>query len=254
VAHLYDTIGIGYRALRRPDPRIAAAIVGALGPAASLVNVGAGAGSYEPTDRRVVAVEPSREMIRQRPAGAAPVVQASATALPFRAGAFDAALAVLTVHHWPDRAQGLAELRRVARDRVVILTWEPDAARFWLIEDYFPELLAVDRAIFSTRDEMERDLGAVEWRPVPIPHDCVDGFLGAYWRRPHAYLDPAVRGAISTFSKIGDVERGLSRLHQDLDDGTWTRRHGSLLTRAQLDLGYRLVVAHHPLPSGERVG
>jgi SAM-dependent methyltransferase len=150
MAHLYDRIGVGYRALRRPDPRIAAAIVNALGPAASVVNVGAGAGSYEPVDRRVVAVEPSREMIRQRPAGAAPVVQASATALPFRAGAFDAVLAVLTVHHWPDRAQGLAELRRVARDRVVILTWAPDAAGFWLVEDNFPEVGALDRGLFPT--------------------------------------------------------------------------------------------------------
>ena len=254
MAQLYDTIGVGYRALRRPDPRIAAAIVNALGPAASVVNVGAGAGSYEPDDRRVVAVEPSREMIRQRPAGAAPVVQASATALPFRAGAFDATLAVLTVHHWPDRARGLAELRRVARDRVVILTWEPDAAGFWLVEDYFPELVAVDRAIFPTRDEMERHLGPVELRPLPIPHDCVDGFLGAYWRRPHAYLGAAVRGAISTFSKIGDVNPGLARLRNDLENGTWTRRHGPLLTRSDLDLGYRLVVAKNPLPSGERAG
>jgi SAM-dependent methyltransferase len=168
--------------------------------------------------------------------------------------AFDAALAVLTVHHWPDRAQGLAELRRVARDRVVILTWEPDAAPFWLIEDYFPELVAIDRTIFSTRDEMERDLCPVEWRPVPIPHDCVDGFLGAYWRRPHAYLDPAVRGAISTFSKIGDVEPGLARLRHDLENGTWTRRHGPLLTRSEVDLGYRLVVSPPPLPSGKRAG
>jgi SAM-dependent methyltransferase len=254
MAHLYDTIGIGYRALRRPDPRIAATIIDALGPATSVVNVGAGAGSYEPTDRLVVAVEPSREMIGQRPAVAAPVVQASATALPFRTGAFDAALAVLTVHHWPDRARGLAELRRVVRDRVVILTWEPDAAPFWLIEDYFPELVAIDREIFSTRGEMERDLGPVEWRPVPIPHDCVDGFLGAYWRRPHAYLDPAVRGAISTFSKIGDVEPGLARLRNDLENGAWTRRHGPLLTRPEVDLGYRLVVSGPPLPSGERAG
>ena len=243
MAHLYDTIGIGYRALRRPDPRIAAAIISALGSAGSVVNVGAGAGSYEPVDRRVVAVELSREMIRQRPADAAPVVQASATALPFGAAAFDAALAVLTVHHWPDRAQGLAELRRVAGDRVVILTWEPDAAGFWLTEDYFPELVAIDRTIFPLREELERGLGPVELRPVPIPHDCVDGFLGAYWRRPHAYLDPAVRGAISTFSKIGDVEPGLERLRCDLDDGSWMRRHGALLARADLDLGYRLVVA-----------
>jgi SAM-dependent methyltransferase len=251
---LYDTIGIGYRGLRRPDPRIAAAIINALGPANSVVNVGAGAGSYEPADRRVVAVEPSREMIGQRPAGAAPAVQASATALPFAAGAFAAALAVLTVHHWPDRARGLAELRRVARDRVVILTWAPDAAGFWLTEDYFPELVAIDRAIFPTREELERTLGPVELRPLPIPHDCVDGFLGAYWRRPHAYLDAAVRGAISTFSKMADVEPGLERLRRDLDDGTWTRRHGPLLERAELDLGYRLVVAPLPLPSGERAG
>ena len=248
MAHLYDTIGIGYRALRRPDPRIAAAIAEALGPAASVVNVGAGAGSYEPADSRVVAVELSREMIRQRPADAAPVIQASATALPFRARAFDAALAVLTVHHWPDRAQGLAELRRVARDRVVILTWEPDAAHFWLTDDYFPELVATDRTIFPTRDELERSLGPVELRPLPVPHDCLDGFLGAYWRRPQAYLDPAVRGAISTFGKIGDVEPGLARLRRDLEDGTWTRRHGPLLTRSALDLGYRLAVSHPPLP------
>ena len=254
MAHLYDQIGIGYRALRRPDPRIAAAIVDALGPAASVVNVGAGAGSYEPTDRRVVAVEPSREMIRQRPAGAAPVVQASATALPFRTATFDAALAVLTVHHWPDRAQGLAELRRVARDRVVILTWVPDAAGFWLVEDYFPELVAIDRAIFPTPDEMRRPLGPIEVHPVPIPHDCTDGFLGAYWRRPHAYLEAAVRGAISTFGKIGDVDAGLARLRHDLENGTWTRRHGHLTTRSDLDLGYRLVVAQNPLPSGERAG
>jgi SAM-dependent methyltransferase len=254
MSHLYDTIGIGYRALRRPDPRIAAAIVSALGPAASVVNVGAGAGSYEPADRRVVAVEPSGEMIRQRPGDAAAVVQASATALPFRSGVFDAALAVLTVHHWPDRARGLAELRRVARERVVILTWEPDAAPFWLTEDYFPELVATDRGIFPTREELGRHLGPVELRPLPIPHDCVDGFLGAYWRRPRAYLDAAVRGAISTFSKLADVEPGLDRLRRDLDDGTWTRRHGALLACADLDLGYRLVIAQNPLPSGERAG
>ena len=161
---------------------------------------------------------------------------------------------MLTVHHWPDRARGLAELCRVARDRVVILTWEPDAARFWLIEDYSPALVAIDRGLFPTPDEMRRTLGPIEVHPLPIPHDCTDGFLGAYWRRPQAYLDPAVRGAISTFSKIGDVEAGLARLRNDLEDGTWSRRHALLLTRSELDLGYRLVVAKNPLPSGERVG
>jgi SAM-dependent methyltransferase len=254
VPQLYDRIGAGYNAHRRPDPRIGAAILHALGPVGSVVNVGAGAGSYEPTDRPVVAVEPSPTMIRQRPPGSAPVVQASATALPFRDGAFDAALAVLTVHHWPDRARGLGELQRVAGDRAVILTWEPDAARFWLVDDYFPALAALDRPIFDTLDDLRRILGPVEIQPLPIPHDCVDGFLGAYWRRPHAYLDPAVRGAISTFSKIGDVEPGLVRLRRDLEDGTWTRRYGHLATRSELDLGYRLVIAQHPLPPGERAG
>jgi len=247
VPQLYDQIGAGYNAHRRPDLRIGAAILDALGPACSVVNVGAGAGSYEPADRAVVAVEPSTAMIRQRPSGRAPVVQASATALPFRDGAFDAALAVLTVHHWPDRAQGLVELRRVARDRVVILTWDPESTGFWLVEDYFPAL-AMDRAIFPPLEELRRILGPIEAHPLPIPHDCVDGFLGAYWRRPHAYLDPGVRGAISTFSKIGEVEAGVARLRQDLEDGTWARRHGHLSTRSALDLGYRLIVAMSPSP------
>jgi SAM-dependent methyltransferase len=241
--HLYDHIGINYATHRRPDSRIAAAIVDALGAARTVLNVGAGAGSYEPTDRRVLAVEPSPEMIRQRQPGAAPVVQASATALPFADGAFDATLAVLTLHHWPDRARGLAELRRVARERAVILTWAADAAPFWLTDDYFPELVAVDRAIFDSIETLRRALGPIEVRPVPIPHDCVDGFLGCYWRRPEAYLDPAVRGAMSTFTKIGDVEAGVARLRRDLDDGTWRRRHGALLDRDSLDLGYRLIVA-----------
>jgi SAM-dependent methyltransferase len=255
MSHLDDRIGTGYSARRRPDPRIAAAIVNALGPASSVVNVGAGAGSYEPADRSVVAVEPSPEMIRQRPPGRTPVVQASATALPFRDDAFDAALAVLTVHHWPDRPRGLAELRRVARQRVVILTWDPATSGFWLVDDYFPSLVAIDREIFPSRDELRSALGAITIRPLPIPHDCVDGFLGAYWRRPHAYLDPAIRGAISTFSKTGDPEPALARLRSDLADGTWERRHADLLERADLDLGYRLIVADsHPLPSGERVG
>jgi SAM-dependent methyltransferase len=241
--HLYDQIGRAYAAHRRPDPRIAAAIVSALGPARSVLNVGAGAGSYEPTDRPVLAVEPSPEMIRQRPPGAAPVVQASATALPFADRAFDATLAVLTVHHWPDRPRGLAELRRVARERIVILTWEPAAAPFWLVDDYFPELAAVDRPIFDSIETLRRLLGPIEVRPVPVPHDCVDGFLGAYWRRPEAYLDPAVRGAMSTFTKIGDVEAGVAKLRRDLGGGTWGRRHGGLLGRESLDLGYRLIVA-----------
>jgi len=241
---LYDTIGGGYDTHRRPDPRLAAAIGAALGRAASVVNVGAGAGSYEPSDRPVVAVEPSSAMLRQRPPGAASAVQASATDLPFRDGAFAAALALLTVHHWPDRARGLADLVRVARERVVILTWDPQARyAFWLVDEYFPEIPAIDRRIFPTLDEFRRALGPIQTRPLPIPHDCVDGFLGAYWRRPQAYLDAGVRGAISTFTKLADVESGLARLRADLADGTWERRHGHLRARDAVDLGYRLVVA-----------
>jgi SAM-dependent methyltransferase len=241
---LYDAIGIGYGNYRRPDPRLADAIRSALGDAASVVNVGAGAGSYEPRDRLVVAVEPSPAMIRQRPAGSAPVVQASATHLPFRDAAFAAALAVLTVHHWPDRVRGLTELARVAQRRVVIVTWDPETFGFWLTEDYFPAMIEIDRHIGPPLDEFRRVVGPLEVHPLPIPHDCADGFLGAYWRRPDAYLDPGVRGAISTFSKISDLEAGLARLRGDLRDGTWARRYGHLLARSELDLGYRLVIAH----------
>ncbi len=243
MAQLYDSIGIDYGNYRRPDPRLAHAIRLALGDAPSVLNVGAGAGSYEPADRRVVAVEPSLAMIRQRPAGSAPVVQASATHLPFRDGAFAAALAVLTVHHWPDRLRGLAELARVARQRIAIVTWDPESAGFWLVDDYFPALVEIDRPIFPSLGEFRQVFGEIDVHPLLIPHDCSDGFLGAYWRRPHAYLDPGVRGAISTFSKIGEVEAGLARLRRDVEDGSWERRHGHLLARSELDLGYRLVVA-----------
>jgi SAM-dependent methyltransferase len=240
---LYDTIGDGYTVYRRPDPRIAAAIDRALADADTVLNVGAGTGSYEPTDRKVVAVEPAPSMIRQRGAGSAPAVQASATHLPFRDGAFDTTLAILTLHHWPDRARGLAELARVARQRVVILTWDPASPNFWLTDDYFPALAAIDRPIFPTMEELRRTFGHLETRALPIPHDCIDGFLGAYWRRPHAYLDPGVRGAISTFTRLDSLEPGLSRLRSDLADGTWERRHGHLLAASELDLGYRLVIA-----------
>jgi SAM-dependent methyltransferase len=240
---LYDEIGVGYGSQRRPDPRIASAILHALGPADSVLNVGAGAGSYEPTDRRVVAVEPSRVMIRQRPRGAAPVVQASAVQLPFPDASFAAALAVLTVHHWPDRARGLRELVRVAEQRVVMLTWDPAASDFWLTEDYFPEIAEIDRRILPPIAELRDLLGGLEVRPLRVPHDCTDGLLGAYWRRPRAYLDAAVRGGMSSFAKLGDVESGLARLRRDLEDGSWERRYGHLLRRSEIDLGYRLVIA-----------
>jgi SAM-dependent methyltransferase len=242
MTELYDAIGGRYRQFRRPDSRIGDVIVRGLAEASSVANVGAGAGSYEPRDRRVVAVEPSMTMIRQRPPASAPVVRASGTAIPFRDEVVDASLAILSHHHWPDQAKGLRELRRVARRRVVVLTWDPAAPGFWLT-DYFPEILRIDRLIFPSLETFRRELGRTTVLDVPIPHDCSDGFLGAYWRRPAAYLDASVRSAISTFAKLGNLEDGVSRLARDLESGEWRRRHGSILARESLDLGYRLVVS-----------
>lgn len=241
---LYDTIGRGYAALRRPDHRIARAIEAALGDSASVVNIGAGAGSYEPASRMVIAVEPSEVMIRQRPADAAPCVRAQAEALPLKTGAVDAAMAILTIHHWSNLARGLAEMVRVARKRVVVLTWLPDLAPFWLTEDYFPEIAAYDRKVFPSVDAISETLGGsggrVHLTPVRIPHDCRDGLLAAYWRRPECYLRDAVRGAISSFSRI-DAGRGLDRLRRDLSSGRWAERNRELLRLDALDVGYRLV-------------
>jgi SAM-dependent methyltransferase len=243
MAQLYDEIGIGYQNYRRPDPRLATLIHQALGEAQTVVNIGAGAGSYEPTDRAVIAVEPSRAMIHQRQPEHAPVVQASANDLPFREAAFEASLAILTIHHWPDPARGLMEMARVSQQRVVIVTWDPEAFEFWLIEDYFPAIAEIDRRICPPMATFRDTLQHVEIHPLPVPHDCIDGFLGAYWRRPHAYLDAGVRSAISAFSKLTNVESGLARLRHDLENGTWERRYGHLMEQSTYDLGYRLVTA-----------
>lgn len=240
---LYDTFGSGYTTRRFPDPHIAAQIRSALGDAESVVNVGAGTGSYEPADRRVVAIEPSMTMIRQRPVDAAPIIQAAAENLPVRDGAVSAAMAILTVHHWENRIRGLHELRRIARKRVVVLTWDPAGSGFWLTQHYFPALLVRDKARFPAIDEMASVLGAVQVRPVPVPKDCIDGFLGAYWCRPRAYLDPHVRAGMSGFVGIEGVSEGLARLEADLDSGEWQRRFGAACSGSHLDIGYRLVVA-----------
>lgn len=237
---IYDTIGLNYADLRRPDPRIGKAILDAIGPCDTLLNVGAGTGSYEPDDRSVTAVEPSAEMIRKRPAGAAPAVQASADDLPFADDSFDAVMAILTIHHWPDKAAGLRELRRVTRGRVVLLTFDP-ASRPWLT-DYLPGLAALDEAQMPPLSDYERWLGPVRIEPVPVPHDCSDGFLYAYWRRPQAYLDPRTRSGSSSFWALPDVSEGIAHLADDLASGAWERRYADLLTLDTYDAGYRLVV------------
>jgi SAM-dependent methyltransferase len=238
---LYDRIGGRYDLQRRPDPRLAAAIHAALGPARRIVNVGAGTGNYEPADRDVTAVEPSATMIAKRPPGAAPAIQASADALPFADGQFDAAMAILTMHHWPDHAAGLAELRRVTVGPIVVLTFDP-AARPWPV-DYFPALATLDEVAMPPLALFERRLGPVRIIPMPVPHDCSDGFLYAWWRRPHAYLDPRIRSGSSSFWRIDGVEAGAARLAADLASGRWQQRYRHLLGLEALDVGYRLVIA-----------
>jgi SAM-dependent methyltransferase len=242
----YDRIGVSYTATRRADPRIEAAIWDALGDARSVANVGAGAGSYEPLDRDVVAIEPSATMIEKRPAGAARVLQGVAEALPLEDRSVDAAMAIWTIHHWSDARQGLAELRRVARERVVILTWDTAfAGTFWLSSDYLPELEEWSIGAYPSLEVIENELGALERRPVPIPSDCQDGFLRAWWARPEAYLDEGVRRNISQFNLVDPeaVERGIEALARDLADGTWDERNGHLRELEELDLGYVLLVS-----------
>lgn len=239
---LYDTIGIDYANLRRPDPRIAAAIEAALGDAESVVNIGAGAGSYEPVGKTVAAIEPSAEMIAQRPEGSAPAYQGSAEALPLDDKSVDAALAILTVHHWSDLAAGLSEMRRVARKRAVLLTFDADCRDAWLL-DYLPALAELDAEQMPAMEEYARHLGPVTITTVPIPHDCIDGFLYAYWRRPQAYLDPRIRKGSSSFWKLDGLEAGLQRLEDDLASGAWEQAHAELVTADSYDAGYRLVVA-----------
>jgi SAM-dependent methyltransferase len=238
---LYDRIGINYAELRKPDPRIAKTIEQALGDANVVLNVGAGTGSYEPADRQLIAVEPSREMIRKRSPSTARAIQASADELPFEDDTFEASMAILTVHHWPDKAAGLREVRRVIRGRIVLLTFDP-SHRPWLT-DYLPELATLDEAQMPMMSNYERWLGPVQVTPALVPHDCSDGFLYAYWRRPEAYLDARIRSGSSSFWAINNAEVGLQNLKRDLESGEWERLYAELLALDEYDAGYRLVVA-----------
>jgi SAM-dependent methyltransferase len=231
---VYDRIGKGYAAHRQPDPRIQARIDVALGDARTVLNVGAGTGSYEPSG--ATALEPSRTMIDQR-ADRSHIVQGVAEALPFPDGSFDVALAVLTIHHWPDLQAGLAELRRAAR-RQVIVTFDPELHNaHWLIRDYVPEVAGLD--VLAPIDS----LGGTRVERVPVPHDCSDQFLVAAWRHPEAYLDPAARAATSGLSLVDQdvVARAMDRLAADLRSGAWARRYAHLLELETLDVGLRIV-------------
>ena len=240
---IYDEIGRGYTRGRRTEPRIAAQLHGYLDDAVSILNIGAGAGAYEPAGVDLVALEPSDEMLRQRAPTAAPAIKASAESLPFADKRFSHAMTVLSMHHWQDRAAAFSEITRVTRERFVALTWYPECEAFWLTRDYFPQIYADDLEIFPRRAEFEKFFDQVIIEEVPIPADCVDGFLAAYWRRPEAYLDPGNRHNMSVFSKVEDVESGLARLRKDLDSGAWAARNRELLDAETIDAGYRIVCA-----------
>jgi hypothetical protein len=238
---LYDSIGVMYRKYRKPDARIGSQIREALGPTGTICNVGAGAGAYEPTDKVVVAVEPSPIMASQRSNGA---VRAVAEALPFADNAFDTATAFLTVHHWQDVDLGLAELRRVAPRRIVFAFDLELHSSFWLVQEYLPEIASLELRVPSVETIAER-LGACRIETVRVPHDCTDGFLAAYWRRPAAYLNPEVRACISGLAQLKPliVERGIDQLRRDLAAGRWHERHADLLELENADYGYRLIIA-----------
>ena len=243
---LYDTIGATYTATRRTEPRIAAQIWSAFGDARTVLNVGAGTGSYEPPDRQVLAVEPSALMRSQRRPDAAPCLIGTAEHLPFDDGCFDVAMAVSTVHHWPDPLAGLREMRRVARRVVVFAGDNSESAwrsRFWLTRDYLPEV----SDLFVGKSELTEQAAAIGARmePVAIPWDCVDGFFEAFWRRPEAYLDESVRRGISIWSKLGPEieERAVRDLRRDLDSGRWAERNAELLDLDEAEMGLRLLIA-----------
>ena len=244
----YETIGRSYAATRREDPRIARRIHEALGDARSVVNVGAGTGSYEPEDRYVIAVEPSDVMAEQRPPSRVPAIRASAGELPLRDRSVDAAMAVLTLHHWDDaQERGVRELRRVARDRVVILTYDASVSgRMWLMADYLPEVAALDERIFPSPDALAGWLGgAVEVQTLPISRDTSDWMLGSFWAHPERVLDQRARANTSGFARMPDdvVQRVVSSLRRDVEDGSWDARHGELRTLDEHDVGLRLIVA-----------
>lgn len=242
----YDELGDGYATTRRADPGIAAKIEAALGDARTVINVGAGTGSYEPADLEVTAVEPSAVMIAQRPPGAAPVVQASAERLPFGDRSFDAAMAVLTIHHWADLGTGLGELRRVTRQRIVLVTFDPEALRsLWITRDYFPEILGLRRQSAVTGGGLATLLPAVSSRPLPVPRDCRDLFFAALWGRPEMLFDEDVVRPMWVWQSISEEARrdGRERLAADLKSGAWDERYGHLRGQDELDVGLRIVVS-----------
>ncbi len=244
----YDTIGYQYSATRREDPQLRDRILRGLGDSRTVVNVGAGTGSYEPHDRHVIAVEPSDVMAAQRPAGLAPAIRGSASPLPLRDDSVDAAMAILTIHHWDDQLEpGVHELRRVARGPVIIVTFDPVVSgNMWLMRDYIPESAAVDQATFPTIDTLATWLGGtVEVEPILTTRDTPDWTAASFWAHPERVLNQAARNATSAFARLEPslINRVVTNMERDLRDGTWDRRNGHLRGLSEYDAGMRLVVA-----------
>lgn len=244
---LYDEIGKHYSDHRQSDPRIRQTILDALGGVESVANVGAGTGSYEPTSGRVIPIEPSEVMANQRPPGLTKAIIAAAEELPLADNSVDAALAILTIHHWSDWRLGLREMQRVARRRIVLLTIDPVVQReVWIFSEYFPEIAARDASRFPSLAVIRRTLrGTVSVTDVPIPADCRDGFLLTFWNEPEGLLDDRRRAATSGFASLDpEIERaGIERLRRDLEAGEWDARHEALRVLSEFDAGLRLVVS-----------
>jgi SAM-dependent methyltransferase len=243
----YDRIGHGYALTRREEARFRERIHAALGDARTMVNVGAGAGSYEPFDRHVVAIEPSEVMAEQRPSHLAPALRGTAGDLPLRDRSVDAAMAIVTLHHWDaERERGVRELRRVARGPVVIMTYDPEiSGAMWLMAEYLPEVAELDRRIFPAPSQIASWLGGdVEISPVPIPVDCTDWMLGSFWAHPERVLDDDARAATSGFARMTPavVARVVDHVRRDLTSGSWDARHGGLRALTEYDVGLRLIV------------
>lgn len=240
---IYDDIGINYSVMRCTDPKIAKHLYAELQGATRIVNIGAGAGSYEPENVELVAVEPSSEMIAQREIGSHPVEQASAEKLPFEDGSFSHAMTVLSMHHWENKALAFSEINRIATEKFVAITWDPKSDPFWLTRDYFPEIHEMDKRIFPDLEELNEHFDEVKMRPLQIPSDCKDGFFAAFWKRPEAYLSSEVRQSMSPFSKIENLSEGLQKLEEGLASGVWAKNNHAILSASSLDVGYRLVSA-----------
>lgn len=240
---IYDKIGLNYSVTRCTDPKIAKLLYSEFRGASRIVNIGAGTGSYEPEHGQLVAVEPSSEMISQRKSGSGCVVQAFAEDLPFEDSSFSHAMTVLSMHHWENRALAFSEINRVATEKFVAISWDPEADPFWLTRDYFPEFYEMDRVNFPKLEELKREFDEVKMSPLRIPSDCKDGFLASFWKRPEAYLNRKVRQSISSFSLVNNLADGLQKLEDDLARGVWARKNQAILNSSSADVGYRIISA-----------